>query len=308
MCDCSMGFQMQLSAIAVVALAVPALLSGIAAQFDKEPDLMTMTAPSNGRMLLQTSSFFRRKEQQVEETSKAVLASSSFKANSSRAHDAEGGSQVPRVKGNSSRLLVLASKQVTTSWPSSTQSTARSVTSMLSIAEIRSSFVYMVFVIACAYIYSACGFRKQAPRDDNSEVKVPARAASDSETFHFAVFDSDGCCGRDSKICFTSFCCMGIRWADTLSYYHVQLGIGFWTLLLIHTLCMGLDMITCDVSGAIFVVFAVCCRQKLRAACRLKHGTMSTCIADCILWSFCCPCAAAQEAREVEYFPPHLSA
>lgn len=269
---------------------------------------MRMPAPNSGRVLLQASSAFHRTEQQVEDTSKAAFASGSFVANSSQAQDAEGGAQVPLARGSSSRLSVLPSKQITTSGPGTAQNTARTVTSTPSIAEFRSSLVYMVFVITCAYIYSACGFRMQAPKDNNSEVKVSACAASNSETFHFTVFDSDGCCGRDSKICFTSFCCMGIRWAGTLSYYHVQLGIGFWTLLLIHTLCMGLDMITCDVSGAIFVIFAVCCRQRLRAACGLKHGTMSTCIADCILWSFCCPCAAAQEAREVEYFPPHLNA
>lgn len=173
--------------------------------------------------------------------------------------------------------------------------------------ELCSVTVYVLAVVTCAYIYSAWGYRTPAP-EEGSPLRPTGLDASHTGSFRFGLFDCDGCCGRDLKICLCSFVCLGIRWADTLSQEKVKLGLGFWTLVFLHTLCIGLDVLTLDISCLVFIVIAVVCRQKLRAAFGLPRGTCRTYIADCLLWTFCLPCTAAQEAREVEYLPTKLEA
>lgn len=173
--------------------------------------------------------------------------------------------------------------------------------------ELCSITVYVLAVVTCAYIYNAWGYRTPSP-DEGSPLRPTGLDPSHTGSFRFGLFDCDGCCERDLKICVCSFVCLGIRWADTLSQDKVKLGLGFWTLVLLHTLCIGLDVLTLDISCLVFIVIAVVCRQKLRAAFGLPQGTVRTYIVDCLLWTFCLPCAAAQEAREVEYLPTKLEA
>lgn len=163
---------------------------------------------------------------------------------------------------------------------------------------------YMVLVLIVAAIYVYGGFRTMDDADGGEVGSLSERfniyEAEPDKEWAYTAFDVNNCCGRDQKICLCGWCCPWIRWADTLSQDKVQL-IGFWPALLIPLICHLLDIVTAGLSGVIFLCVAVYFRQQLRKVFGVQHGTLKTVGLDCLLWWCCCPCAAIQEARQVQY-------
>merc|ERR1711933_404694 len=119
--------------------------------------------------------------------------------------------------------------------------------------------------------------------------------------FAYGLFDEKEFWGDDFTICFCSFCCMGLRWAETITNDKVCLAGSFWIMLCVSLLSIHeLSHLTVGVSHIVFVAIAVYYRQQLREKFGLRSGSADTLAQDCFVWWCCCCCAAAQEARQVE--------
>jgi len=166
---------------------------------------------------------------------------------------------------------------------------------------VRGSLFYMSSAILFAILYVTCDLRVEAPEEG-----LPSRPEGmihlGSDHFHFGLLDFDGACGRDCEICFCAFFCLGIRWADTLGQRKLRFGVSFWLFLGFHVLAHGLSVLTLGISSFAYFVVAVYFRQRIRNAFGLKRG-LATVFQDVLTWMCCFPCAVAQEAREVMYFP-----
>jgi len=154
--------------------------------------------------------------------------------------------------------------------------------------------VYVFFMFTTAYIYLKY-------RSEKTEMRRNPFIEAGPRRFDYGLFETDGCAGRDATICICSWICLGIRWADTMDKAKI---IGFWTALVIPTICFGLNELTACITGFIFTVFAVYYRQVLRRQQGLDSGSLKSYIEDIVVWSVCCWCAAAQEARQVESVNP----
>jgi Cys-rich protein (TIGR01571 family) len=160
-----------------------------------------------------------------------------------------------------------------------------------------------VVVLLVAWVYSSY-YRHHAAEAGSQAVVASLPKEEDLDNgFHFGLFDCENCCARDQRICLCGWCCPGIRWADTISQDKNHLKISFWTLLLINLVCCVFNTATLGATGVIFLIPAIYYRQQLRKLFGLKFGTFDTCCCDLLVWCFCSPCAAIQEAREVEYLP-----
>lgn len=169
--------------------------------------------------------------------------------------------------------------------------------SRMMIKRLVSAVIYALLVIIVGFAYTQIVGLAEPP----AEALFERSGDHQKGDFYFGILQFDECCGRDQRICVCAWCCLGIRWAETLSREKVKLGIGFWSLFLFCTVCEAFAFL--GISTVVFVLAAVYFRQKLRAAFGLEHGTGATLASDCFAWCCCAPCAAAQEAREVEYLP-----
>eukprot|EP00930_Biecheleria_cincta_P073143 TRINITY_DN60461_c0_g1_i1.p1 TRINITY_DN60461_c0_g1~~TRINITY_DN60461_c0_g1_i1.p1 ORF type:complete len:373 (+),score=63.84 TRINITY_DN60461_c0_g1_i1:103-1221(+) len=122
------------------------------------------------------------------------------------------------------------------------------------------------------------------------------------EGFSFGLCDGYSC-DPDSRICCFSHFCLPIRWADTASSPKIGF-ITFWTGLFLYTIAAALNSISYGITGLICLVLAVMNRQQIRARYGMPNGTFSTFVADIAVWVCCIPCAAMQEALEVEFVDP----
>merc|ERR1719433_519887 len=147
---------------------------------------------------------------------------------------------------------------------------------------------YITLVLATAYLVSCCGCRRLVPVE-GMVPKPPQSRQRHPEDFHFSAFETDGCCGRDLPLCLCAFACVGIRWGDTLSTAKLKLGIGFYTCVLLHAVCFGLDPSTLGVSSLSFVTTAVVYRQKLRRLFGIHRASFGTMVKDFLLWLCCAP-------------------
>lgn len=160
--------------------------------------------------------------------------------------------------------------------------------------EVLRACVYIIFVCIVAVCYISMIGLQEPPAE-----ALFTHGEGTQGDFYFGILQFDECCGRDQRLCVCAFCCLGIRWAETLSRDKLKLGIGFWSALLFCTGCEAFWWLGLPI---VFVCGAVYTRQKLRATFGLEHGTPRTFALDCLAWCCCSPCAAVQEAREVEYF------
>jgi len=106
----------------------------------------------------------------------------------------------------------------------------------------------------------------------------------------FSCFDLPG-------LSLFTFCCGGIRWADSmrmmgeLTFYSA---VGIW----LGMLVLG------AVTGGLFAwvgiaIIGTMYRQKIRAAFNMKSDNNTT-VMDCLGWCCCTCCSIVQEARQVE--------
>lgn len=106
-----------------------------------------------------------------------------------------------------------------------------------------------------------------------------------------------GCLG-DMKICCLSFCCFPIRWADTLDKTNPRL-VQYWAGFAIMGLLVCFAPLTGSISSLVAVLVGAFYRQQLRIHFGIQNGGM-TWVYDVLTYLCCGPCAATQEARQVE--------
>lgn len=122
------------------------------------------------------------------------------------------------------------------------------------------------------------------------------------QNFSFGICDGYRC-DPDVRICCFSHFCLPIRWADTASSPKVDFAT-FWTGLFIYTLAAALSGLSYGITGIICLALAVSNRQQIRKKYGMPSGTFGTFLADIAVWICCMPCAAMQEALEVEFVDP----
>lgn len=154
-----------------------------------------------------------------------------------------------------------------------------------------------VIIAVSAFLYMKLGLRVEATE------KGTLKPSTEEAKFNFGLFDFDNCCDRDMTLCLCSWCCLPVRWADSVSQEKVKIGVSFWAAVATAGTLFAIDTLTAGLSLLVFVAFAALARQKMREAMGLEHGTAVSMLCDFATWCFCSPCAAAQEAREVQYMP-----
>lgn len=122
------------------------------------------------------------------------------------------------------------------------------------------------------------------------------------EGFSFSLCDGYSC-DPDTRICCFGHFCLPVRWADTASSPKIGF-ITFWTGLFLYTVAAAFNSVSYGVTGLICLGLAVMNRQHIRARYGMPNGTFSTFVADIAVWCCCIPCAAMQEALEVEFVDP----
>lgn len=187
----------------------------------------------------------------------------------------------------SSSLQVLLELLVKTFSPAAAEITS-------TIHALSSFAVYSVFTFAVALMY-----RKRKSGSAYSD--CCSSPDLESSGFAYGLVSFKNCLTGDKIIFLLSFCCIGVRWADTMD--KSRLG-SFWVALSIFTVCSGLSQYTTGFTTVALMCFVVYCRQALRQKYNMEHGTIKTCLADIAVWWFCFPLAAVQEARQVEYVQP----
>lgn len=159
--------------------------------------------------------------------------------------------------------------------------------------------LHLGLVCAVAYLYR----RHQSPGKEEKE-RLQLSADGAARGFEYGLCDSKNCLEADFMLCACSFCCMGIRWADTLSLEKFGL-VFFWSAVIFWVLCSFLyEDLGLGYYWLLFVGAAVYYRHQLRKSFGLEAGTFMIIAEDCFTWLCCCCCATAQEARQVEYVRP----
>jgi len=123
----------------------------------------------------------------------------------------------------------------------------------------------------------------------------------DPRGFTYGLFSLDHCFGHHANVCLCAWCCFPLRLADTYAKEPHMLVSSFMKALLGVSVVLALMELSVGFSHIIFVCAAVYFRQQLRKVYSLPSGNCTTLTEDCFTW-WCCPfCAAAQEARQVEF-------
>jgi len=151
---------------------------------------------------------------------------------------------------------------------------------------VMSASIWFVLSMLIAFFYRS---QKELPQKMDDAEKVDPK--DEFINGHFNCF-------QDKNTCLMSFCCSGIRWADTMSMAGL---LGFWVALVIYQLFAGLNAVFPALGfGVLLLVMCVYFRQALRTKLDMPRGSVVTVLQD-FLFYCCCPCCAiAQEARVVE--------
>eukprot|EP00913_Durusdinium_trenchii_P022876 g21478.t1 len=119
------------------------------------------------------------------------------------------------------------------------------------------------------------------------------------EDFSFGLFDGFSC-DPDYRIFCCSCFCLPIRWADTASSPKVKF-LGFWPGLALFALLIACINLSYGATVVAALALAVLNRQRIRNLYGLPHKSCSTFSMDTLTWLLCGPCAAMQEALQVEF-------
>jgi len=159
--------------------------------------------------------------------------------------------------------------------------------------QLISDGIYMIGILCFGWFYGAYLTYEYPPLR-----KEPAVTRNG---FSFGL--ADGCsCDPDSRICMASFFCLPVRWADTASSPKVDF-IKFWAGLFLFAILYASVSITYGVTYIFVVALAMANRQRIRTRYGMPQ-TFSAIAKDLLSWLFCAPCAAMQEAMEVEFVDP----
>jgi Cys-rich protein (TIGR01571 family) len=161
------------------------------------------------------------------------------------------------------------------------------------IFELFMSWVIWFSLMLCVYF---CCYHYQCPvpqrkEDAGADPKAHQRLEEIFNAGHFQ-------CMQDSNICICSFCCFGLRWADTISLAGF---LSFWTALCCISAMAFLNAATTYVMVGFFTTLLMLYfRHQLRTKLGVESWSLSTCCFD-FFYLCCCPCCAiAQEARIVK--------
>mmetsp|Transcript_38239 Transcript_38239/g.100146 ORF Transcript_38239/g.100146 Transcript_38239/m.100146 type:complete len:119 (-) Transcript_38239:72-428(-) len=92
-----------------------------------------------------------------------------------------------------------------------------------------------------------------------------------------------------------SFCCTGVRWADTA---RMAGWFTFWVAIALMAV-VEFGAVFGLLGWVMFTAVGMYFRQKTRVAFGMENGGATWCI-DCLCYAFCCCCAVAQEAQQYE--------
>lgn len=152
----------------------------------------------------------------------------------------------------------------------------------------------IVYVLGGAIV--AYGYRSFVVNTDCHEEPSFLLTQREKNGFEFGLFSPQKC-KPELAICSVFFLC--IRWPSTVS--NDKLGIiSFWPAFFIFACLEGFSGVF---FGLLFLVQMVLCvyfRQKIRSRYKLPHGNFATYAEDCLSWTFCCCCAGAQEAKQLD--------
>jgi len=157
---------------------------------------------------------------------------------------------------------------------------------------------WVIFSALCALIYHYTRAPPPVAGDDDGRLDTQHK-----EEFEYRLFDTRGC---DLDIVLCSCCCMGIRWAATVSDSRLGPLLAFWPAFFLFTCLQGFSPLLLGFGFPIWMAVMVIYRQKIRSSYGMEHGTCSSYLEDCCIWFCCGCCAAAQEAKQVQNFkaPP----
>eukprot|EP00930_Biecheleria_cincta_P059352 TRINITY_DN4509_c0_g1_i1.p1 TRINITY_DN4509_c0_g1~~TRINITY_DN4509_c0_g1_i1.p1 ORF type:complete len:356 (+),score=64.18 TRINITY_DN4509_c0_g1_i1:212-1279(+) len=151
--------------------------------------------------------------------------------------------------------------------------------------------VWLVLTMFCGWAYGAY-FTYEYPQLRKEPMVT-------RQGFSFGLCDGYSC-DPDTRVCCFSHFCLPVRWADTASSPKVGF-VTFWTGLFIYTLAAALNGLSYGITGLICLTLAVRNRQQIRERYGMPNGSFGTVVADIAVWLCCIPCAAMQEAMEVEF-------
>jgi len=150
-------------------------------------------------------------------------------------------------------------------------------------------FVEIIPFLIAAAIYNMYRFKM----DFHQIASVKSDAG-----FTFGLFS----CFEDVKITLLSWCCMPLRWADTLDKTE-RSGqapiMRYWAAVFTFIILMALNPLSAGICSLILLFLCTYGRQKLRQDNDIKAGGL-TIVEDGCTYMWCGCCAVAQEAREVE--------
>lgn len=154
--------------------------------------------------------------------------------------------------------------------------------------------IIMTFLFALVYV-------KVIGRHEPVVQKTVMQGA---DGFSYGLCSFDNMVGSHAGICLCSFCCLPIRWADTMSKEPVPKFMNFWVALSALSVLWFLSEATLGILGFLCLGMLIYFRQKLRREFGIVNcfdGAPLTLVQDCLVWFCCGCCAAVQEARQVEF-------
>lgn len=135
------------------------------------------------------------------------------------------------------------------------------------------------------------GERMSAQEHTDRIIQKHGEAGDNLREFTSGLFS----CKKPS-ITFWSFCCPGIRWADTMDKLGIfRFWLGFWIMTALYCISFFPNAtILCQLTVVAFMTYH---RQSVREAFDFEDQGGVTWITDCFTYMCCMCCAVAQEAR-----------
>lgn len=145
-------------------------------------------------------------------------------------------------------------------------------------------------VITASLLWAIVAYAYTRVKEDPRRLKEGSPEDANGE-FKYGLFD----CGSSPQMTAVSFCCLPVRWADTMRLAGF---LSFWPALCLIIL-VGPVLSILGFGAVAIVVMMTYYRVELRRAFSMPVGVKST-VLDCLSVAFCMCCSVVQEARHVE--------
>jgi len=151
--------------------------------------------------------------------------------------------------------------------------------------------IWLAIMTTLAFLYKR---HKKDPREKDAPLDPKESPKSELENGHFNCLAN----GASDEVCLMSFCCISIRWADTMDMSGI---LGYW---LAFALFAGLAFLNMFSAGFFFALVLTCIcvyfRQSFRAKFGVANCTPRIVAQDFFFYACCSCCAVSQEARVVD--------